>query len=73
VEVLKAYSHTPARLHDLQKAVEIVRRQEPNDGPNDGCNEAVSRPASGLWQTDWPRTRCRRSSSSTGEALSVRI
>lgn len=43
-EVQKAYSHTPARLDELRKAVEIVRRQEP-DNPDDGRNEAASRPS----------------------------
>jgi hypothetical protein len=44
VEVLKAYSHTPERLYDLRKAVEIARRQEP-DAPDDDRNEAASRPS----------------------------
>lgn len=44
MEVLKAYSHTPERLDDLRKAVEIVHRQE-RDDPDDGRNQPASRPS----------------------------
>jgi hypothetical protein len=44
VELLAAYSHTPTRLDDLRKTVDIVRRQE-SDDPDDGRNEAASRPS----------------------------
>ncbi|MGH8950738.1 MAG: hypothetical protein ACRDX9_04875 [Acidimicrobiia bacterium] len=44
VEVLKAYSHTPERLDDLRRTVEIARRQEP-EHPDDGRDDAASRPS----------------------------
>ena len=43
MELLTAYSHTPERLDDLRKAVEIVRRQEA-DEPDAERNEDASRP-----------------------------
>jgi hypothetical protein len=68
VEVLTAYSHTPARLDDLQKTWQVVHSQWPGE-PEEGRNEAASRPrACGRRQTDCPGTRCRRSSTYTGEA-----
>jgi hypothetical protein len=43
VELLTAYSHTSARLYDLQKARQVLRRQR-SDEADDERNEEVSRP-----------------------------
>lgn len=43
MEVLTAYSHTPERLHDLQKAVEVICRQRPDEAHAER-NEDASRP-----------------------------
>ena len=45
-EVLTAYSHTPARLHDLQKTWQVVHSQRRGES-DEGRNETASRPR--LW------------------------
>lgn len=51
MEVLEAYSHTPERLDDLPKAVEIVRRQGRMTLATAATRLRQSR-AGGRWQTE---------------------
>ena len=43
MDVLTAYSHTPARPDDLQKTWQVVHSQRPGE-PDEGRNEAASQP-----------------------------